>query len=431
MEKKDVHKKLRQAFKQYTWHIKMPSGEVFQPYEHFADLYNCVEREIAFWTGIQENPLNAIISLWNQVKEILDQALADPAQSTDLLKPAHVALSSGNWPLVMSNSRLGVFINAEHAKKNPAFWHSFRSSFDDTYQVNLRDAMSIEGFVVGQVFRSGAVFVEHSGDLIERIDDELGRIVEKGISNENEHSRLIGEIQEKNEKEGNRLEKEYTSRASEIEKWISVTKNDFDTSNEERKETFKNLVDLYEKKLQLEAPANYWSKRAENLRNWGIGWGILSILTMIVGGLVLWHYYINFDFTPEHLEKAAAVSKIESVDIKSMLVAYFASIKNLKSVTAFAVIVSAFLFLLRTFIKLTLSAFHLSIDAREREQLTFVYLALVQKGQKENVELIKDREREIILQSLFSRAESGLLKGDSGPTMPGDLGGLIGKLGKG
>lgn len=431
MEKKEVRKDLQQAFKQYSWPIKMPSGEVFQPYEHFADLYNCVVREIAFWTGIHENPLNAIISQWNQVKGILEQALADPAQSTDLLKPAHGVLSSGSWPLVMSNSRLGVFIKAEHAKRNRHFWLGFVYALSDGTHVELSRSEALEGFVVGQVFRNGAILAGHLGDLVERVDTALEEIVNNDIANQNEHSRLIAEIQEKNEREGDRLEREYTSRASEIENWISVTKSDLDTSNEERKKTFENLIDLYEKKLQLEAPAKYWSKRAENLRNWGIGWGGLSILTVIVGGLLLWRYFINFDFTPEHLEKAAAVSKIESVDIKSMLVAYFASIKNLKSVTAFAVIVSAFLFLLRTFIKLTLSAFHLSIDAREREQLTFVYLALVQKGQKENVELIKDREREIILQSLFSRAESGLLKGDSGPTMPGDLGGLIGKLGKG
>jgi len=45
-----------------------------------------------------------------------------------------------------------------------------------------------------------------------------------------------------------------------------------------------------------------------------------------------------------------------------------------------------------------------------------LYLAL----QKEKG--IADTERHLIMQSLFSRADSGLLKDDSGPTMPGNFG---------
>jgi hypothetical protein len=62
--------------------------------------------------------------------------------------------------------------------------------------------------------------------------------------------------------------------------------------------------------------------------------------------------------------------------------------------------------------KLTFSSFHLSRDAEEREQLTHFYLAL----KKDTA--IEPEERQLILQSLFSRADTGLLKDDSSPTMP-------------
>ena len=51
-------------------------------------------------------------------------------------------------------------------------------------------------------------------------------------------------------------------------------------------------------------------------------------------------------------------------------------------------------------------------DAQERHQLTYQYLSLLQAN------AIEEKDREIILQSLFSRADTGLLKGDSSPTMP-------------
>ena len=62
-----------------------------------------------------------------------------------------------------------------------------------------------------------------------------------------------------------------------------------------------------------------------------------------------------------------------------------------------------------------LSSFHLARDAEERHTLTFFYLALLKDTE------VKDKDRELILQSLFSRADTGLLKEDSSPTMPNDI----------
>jgi hypothetical protein len=81
----------------------------------------------------------------------------------------------------------------------------------------------------------------------------------------------------------------------------------------------------------------------------------------------------------------------------------------------FITLVSFIAFAIRIFSKLTFSSFHLVRDAEEREQLTYVYLAL----QKEKG--IDETERHLIMQSLFSRADTGLLKDDAGPTMPGSI----------
>jgi len=70
---------------------------------------------------------------------------------------------------------------------------------------------------------------------------------------------------------------------------------------------------------------------------------------------------------------------------------------------------------IRVLARITFSSFHLARDAEEREQLTHIYLAL----KKDTT--IDQEERKLIMQSIFSRADTGLLKEDSSPTMPGNI----------
>ena len=63
--------------------------------------------------------------------------------------------------------------------------------------------------------------------------------------------------------------------------------------------------------------------------------------------------------------------------------------------------------------KAMFSSFHLARDAEEREKLTVFYLSLIKDT------TITQEDRSLILQSLFSRAETGMLKDDGNPTMPG------------
>jgi hypothetical protein len=87
--------------------------------------------------------------------------------------------------------------------------------------------------------------------------------------------------------------------------------------------------------------------------------------------------------------------------------------------------VSVLVYLLRIFVKLALSSFHLSKDAAERVTLTYLFLSLTKDS------TISDAERSIVFQALFSRSDTGLLKGDSSPSYPSEgLISLITKNGK-
>ncbi len=74
---------------------------------------------------------------------------------------------------------------------------------------------------------------------------------------------------------------------------------------------------------------------------------------------------------------------------------------------------ATYAYLLKVISRLAFSSFHLMRDAEEREQLTYLYLSLT------NESVIDKDSRDIILQALFSRSETGLLAQEHGPTMPG------------
>ena len=89
-----------------------------------------------------------------------------------------------------------------------------------------------------------------------------------------------------------------------------------------------------------------------------------------------------------------------------------------------AIITRIAVYTLRLFVKLATSSFHLARDEKKRNMLIFFYLSLIKK------KAVIEKEHAIILNSLFSRFDTGLLKGDSAPTMSGNVTELVQVLSK-
>jgi len=183
---------------------------------------------------------------------------------------------------------------------------------------------------------------------------------------------------------------------SAFNEWFGITKRDFLNFNNASNRQVKELENLYIEKLKLEAPAQYWNKRAIRLRGEGKRWLIGMIICLSISAGIL----------------VCILSMIADGTLQKIFSETSAAIKWS---VAFITLISFLAYGIRTFAKLTFSSYHLVRDAEEREQLTYVYLAL--KKEKD----IDQTERHLIMQSLFSRADSGLLKDDSGPTMPGQI----------
>lgn len=187
-----------------------------------------------------------------------------------------------------------------------------------------------------------------------------------------------------------RQDRRYKVHGRLIQRQIREQENKFASNIDEWKSRVSQLEETYRDKLRLSAPASYWRKRAKDLGRQGGLWAtlliVISLVVAVLSGCFFWSWL--------HKEPVPF------------------GVQSLQGVVLFAATAAASTFVIRTLSRLTFSAFHLQRDAEEREQLSHLYLALMQDGHAD------ENSREIVLQALFSRAESGLIAGDSGPTMP-------------
>ena len=165
----------------------------------------------------------------------------------------------------------------------------------------------------------------------------------------------------------------------------------------------KDLESVYKDKLSLEAPVQYWKTRIRKYRFQGIVW--LTFLTLVVYLIARMLYNVLYDL-PAAFHYKLFAGEPEAI----------------KGIIIFATIISFGAYLAKTFTRLTFSSFHLQRDAEEREALTMVYLALIKDKS------IPEEELKLVLQSIFSRADTGLIRPEGSPTMPG-VGNIIGRLG--
>lgn len=157
-------------------------------------------------------------------------------------------------------------------------------------------------------------------------------------------------------------------------------------------EKVENLESTYKEKLRLEPAATYWTKKAKEYKESGNRWSKFLTGFIVVGFLVFGVLFYTW------------------VSSQSTAI----SLDSLQGVVLFITVLSIYAFAIKALSKMVFSSYHLQRDAEEREQLTHLYLALTHEKDDFDADA-----RSIVLQALFSRADTGLISGDSSPTMPG------------
>jgi hypothetical protein len=209
--------------------------------------------------------------------------------------------------------------------------------------------------------------------------------------------------------------KEYASYVSQIDNfktdkekvfndWYSKAQDDFSAFDLKAKKNILALEDTYTEKLKLEKPAKYWNTKS--LKYYQDAKKVRKIILWLVSISAIFLSLILF-LSPNWIFENVFNGNSAAIVRWSLV---------------FITLISLLAYAIRALTKVMFSSFHLARDAEERHTLTFFYLALLKDS------TVSDDDRKLILQSLFSRVETGLLKDDSGPTMPNDMiGKIIGK----
>ena len=217
---------------------------------------------------------------------------------------------------------------------------------------------------------------------------------------------LVEELEswQKQRSENNeKVDQSITEYQSSVSDAIDAHNVEIEAIKEESRKKIRAIEETYEERLRLEPAAKYWKNAASRLRIQGGILGTLIMITVVIGlvaGGYLFHIWLSHEKLP-----------IDLTSLQGVLI----------TITVLAI----YAYILRLLSRMTFSCFHLMRDAEEREQLTYLYLAL------SNQTDVDEKSREIVLQALFSRSETGLLTNEHGPVMPGmDLNQLLKGMGR-
>jgi hypothetical protein len=279
----------------------------------------------------------------------------------------------------------------------------FQGAYNFLFQTNQYQ-INNPNFFYGAILAYEFILKDHT-DIVERRNAEKSSISKLRT----DFQKYLSESEQQLATHLNNANTNYTDYAKKIDDLKSEKETLFtdwfeNTKNEQWQKwfdpTIQKIADLeatYKEKLKLEEPAKYWDDRAKKLRiqGWwslGILVGLVIIICLFLG-LILWN--------PPEIFKTSILSEDKSIVIKWILI--------------YATLLSFFAYCIRALSKTMFSSFHLARDCEERHTLTYFYLSLLKDSK------VADSDRQLIMQSLFSRAGTGLLKEDSSPTMPNDV----------
>jgi hypothetical protein len=285
---------------------------------------------------------------------------------------------------------------------NPEFTNGAFSYFTKTPIGNTKNDF-IGGLLAYEFENPKSILSKRNYSARKKIEELNSRVEELLSENESHLIEHITKSKTDYENYVNKIDEFKSNKEKLFDDWYKKTTNDFNAFDGDSKTKISHLEDVYFKKLQLSKPAKYWEKKST--KYYADANKSKKILLWMIAISSVFLALILF-ISPEWIFKTV-FSEDKSAVIRWSLV--------------FITLISLIAFGVRAITKVMFSSFHLARDAEERHTLTFFYLSLLQEKDSK----INDEDRKLILQSLFSRAETGLLKDDSGPTMPNDF---IGKI---
>jgi hypothetical protein len=401
---------LKNHFKELNLEFHLFPETRIKKFKSFDIFYKFISKEADFWMDSSSGRVSEIRAHFNDIKNYLNNALSlaeDPNNANNAISHLNVAIERVNYnrfPCVFSITEIGKQIKKMY-DISPTRAEGYMSYLIENYSYgNFNDKNYFAGVIYGFAYENPELAVTLSAEerqarlsSIQTLNDFVNQSM-KELSDETDRIHVISS-QEAAEIE--ELKKTFEEEKVQL---LSNAKIEKDNLLTESKQKIIELEELYGEKLRLSKPAQYWEDTKSAYFRTGICWTVVTVAFTV--GYLFFIRWIIFDIQKQESQLTKVIKNINFDTIKYGILLTLA--------------ISVGIFLINLFTKLAISAFHLSRDANERLQLTHLYLALL------NEKAVTQDERTIVLQSLFSRADTGLLKGDSSPTIPDS--GIIGQL---
>lgn len=306
----------------------------------------------------------------------------------------NISNSSSQRPLIyeLPETQYLIKIYNEHPEYFPA---AYRVVIGETFNVNTPNLL-IGGLLAAEFILRDSPDIRRRRISENQSIGHIRGVFRKRLAEAEQHySEFLAN--------GDRLFKERTEEVdklidekdSSFKEWFrNITENTWNPWYEDASNNLQSLEKTYEEKLKLEKPAQYWADRAKKLRCQA--WICLCILVVLVLAITI-GLSIILSTAPERIFEKWFTDDI-GLAVKWSII--------------FITLMTFVAYCIRGITRVMFSSFHLARDSEERHTLTYFYLSLIKDAD------VSQEDRQLIMQALFSRSDTGLIKEDSSPSMP-------------
>lgn len=395
----DIKKELSDFFESEKVSIVQHPDSGNLDFGHLDKFFIFLKNERDFWASCQGGVAAEIYNFFNGLHSRLNQVLqpnAEIANAKNVIRQVINEAKSKSFPAIYSSTSTAIFIKNLFAQKPEIGAAACEYIFKKNVS-NLNNVNSLEGVLYALIFtgKIDSAFKQGVDDNRQKLEDLRNKFT-------SELNVLHADFDTKSkniEASTTKFQKETIEWKDNIQKNTESFVNskqkilaDLETSY---KSSQSDMEKLYKELLRLDGPAQYWKEYSKDYAKQGDQWKDWSVALSAI--CILFLTSILYHLPQDYLASKGF------------------TFENFKVIVIITIIISIAIYLIRLFIKLSISSYHLSRDANERYQLTHVFLSLLkEKG-------VSEAERHIVLQSLFSRADTGLLKGEHSPTIPDSI----------
>lgn len=374
----------------------------------FDDLERIVKRNFNYWKSILDDDSNTFYTSWkdlnnkvnlvrtyfskleepdlNDINSYLYNTLTYSTEERDSEKKIYVISLDSPIDEDEDFNKIRNFVSFYMEQTNDDLMSAV-GTYIDIYKTPHNAGNSLVNPTPHSFYPALYIMRQYFSNIGENISDFESNIVipisnrlkEFQSSADEQHEEITVFVENKH----NEIQKYFDDKVNEL----NELQNAIETWKDSKEKRINDLEETYNNKLKLEAPEKLWKDRAKEHQIiatcWSVGLIFASVALIYASSRFI---IVLHDYSLGNLKETPFISR------SFILVS----------------VISFFIYVVRVLIKIVLSNHHLATEYRQKAALTRFYQSLTYDG----TNIDKD-ERLIIINALFSRVDTGLIKVDS------------------